>query len=320
MITLYYPEDFSAEKARTAIGSRGCAIALGFFDGVHLAHRELISRAQALARERNLLSAVFTFPSENEGIKSGAKRIYSTEQKLSILEELGVDICFVVRFSAVASLSPEEFITDILIGAFGAEEVVCGYNFRFGRGASGDADYLCRGLGERGVGCTVIEDFKLNGVSLSSTYIRELLSAGDTESAARALGLPYFIEGEVTHGDGRGRGLGIPTANLPLSFGGEALRRGVYAAAVSIDGALYPALTNVGECPTFTAREPHSETYLLDYEGNLYGKRIRVYLLGFLRDERLFDSKEELIMQINVDKKHASELFTEAKWQELGLN
>jgi riboflavin kinase/FMN adenylyltransferase len=132
--------------------------------------------------------------------------------------------------------------------------------------------------------------------------------------------MPYFIEGEVSRGDGRGASLGIPTANLPLSPEAELLKRGVYAAAVYIDGIRYPAITNIGACPTFGARELHSETQIFGEVGDIYGKKIRVYLLDFIREEKLFDSKDELIMQINVDKKYANAVYMETKWQEIGLN
>lgn len=321
MRVLYFPEDFSStEKDTSDITDRGCAIALGFFDGVHLAHRELIGTAISKAQKKDLIPAVFTFPTESEGVKSSSKRIYSTEQKLSIFKNLGVELCFVVRFSAVASLTPDEFIENILISCFGAKEIVCGYNFRFGRGASADSEYLRKRLQALGVRCTVINEYRYHGEPLSSSYIRELLSKGAIQEANEALGAPYFLEGEVSRGDGRGAGLGIPTANLSIKAGGEALRLGVYASAALVDGVLYPAVTNIGLCPTFEERENHSETYLIDKNLELYGKKIKVYLLDFLRDERKFHSKDELIMQINIDKNRASEIYTELKWQELGQN
>ena len=316
MIRLNYPEDFAHDRH---IKDR-CVLALGFFDGVHMAHRKLIERAISIAEEKGLTPAVFTFPSENERVKSSAKRIYSTEQKLSILESLGVKLCYVVDFGSVASLTPDGFIEKILIEKFGAEAVVCGYNFRFGKGASADAAYLKNALSALGRECEIIEEYTLDGNPLSSTYIRDLLSSADMRGAARALGMPYFIEGEVTRGDGRGRSLGIPTANLTLPNGRELLKRGVYASCVYLDGVRYPSITNVGACPTFGERETHSETLILQQVGNIYGKKIRVYLLDFIREEKLFDSKDELIMQINVDINHANAVYTETIWQEIGLN
>ena len=320
MITVYYPEDFGTGGKRRLYDEKGCALALGFFDGVHLAHRELIGEAISLAKKKSLLSAVFTFPAENERIKASAKRIYSTSQKLSIFESLGIDICFVVDFSSVASLSPDEFINDIIIGAFSAKEVVCGYNFKFGKGAAADAEYLRKKLPKLNIGCTVIDECTLDGAPLSSTLIREFLENGETEKAAKALGMPYFIEGEVSHGDGRGASLGIPTANIALPHDSISLRRGVYACAAYIDGIRYPAITNIGSCPTFGERETHSESYIFGLSGDIYKKKIRIYLLGFIRDEKQFGSKEELILQITVDKKHVMAIYTETIWQEIGLN
>ena len=320
MLVLYYPDDFAKEKNGNSEKREKCALALGFFDGVHMAHRELIKKAVSLSCEKGLTPAVFTFPAEDEGIKSSAKKIYSTSQKLSILESLGIKLCYVVDFSSVASLSPDEFIENILIGKFGAETVVCGYNFRFGKGASADALYLKNALSALGKDCRIINEYSLDGRTLSSSYVRELLALADMKGAARALGMPYFIEGEVSRGDGRGASLGIPTANLSLSPGAALLKRGVYAAAVYIDGTRYPAITNIGACPTFGARELHSETQIFGEVGDIYGKKIRVYLLDFIREEKLFDSKDKLIMQINVDKKYANAVYMETKWQEIGLN
>ena len=152
MKKLFYPEDFEKTGSLGNKEAEKCVLALGFFDGVHMAHRMLIENAVSIAEETGLTPAVFTFPAESGGVKASAKRIYSTEQKLSILESLGVKLCYVVSFASVSSLSPDEFIEKILIEKFGAASVVCGYNFRFGKGASADAEYLKKALSKKGLG------------------------------------------------------------------------------------------------------------------------------------------------------------------------
>lgn len=297
----------------------GCTVALGFFDGVHLAHRKLIETAKNKAEKSGSPLAVFTFPCESAGLKRGAPRLYGTETKVSLLYEAGADIVVIADFASVANQSPEEFIDRILIKTLGAKSAVCGFNFRFGKNAAGNAEFLAKNLTEKGCECIIFPEYKLGDIPLSSTYIRSLLSEGLASEASKALGKPYFIEGIISHGDGRGRKMGIPTVNIPLPRD-ELLKRGVYAAAAVIDGVAYPAITNAGICPTFKEREAHTETYIFDFSEEVYEKRAKVYFLEFLRDEVRFEDIKELKMQIEVDKNKAKDIFSKIKWQELGLN
>ena len=315
MKTVKYPEELIG---RTAEGR--CVLALGFFDGVHLAHRQLLAMAKAKAEELSLPLAVFTFASEGGGLKRDAVRLYTTEQKLSILESVGVDITYLVSFQAVSGLSPEDFIKRVIAEELQAEVAVCGYNFRFGKGASAGAAELSAGLRALGRECIILPEYRYLGMPLSSSYIRALLAKGDARQASAALGVPYFVEGEVLHGDKRGSELGIPTVNIPLNTGEELLRRGVYATAVYIDARRYPAISNVGECPTFGSRAVHTETFIFGFSGDLYEKNVRVYFLDFIRDEMRFKDGNELIMQIEVDKIKANKVYRETKWQDYGLS
>lgn len=300
--------------------SGGTVVALGLFDGVHLAHRALIAEARAIAEKLCLPLTVFTFSGNSGQIKASSKRLYSDKEKLSLLEECGTDITVMADFGTLSGLGAEAFVEDFLLGSLSARVAVCGYNFRFGRGAAGDCDTLRELTKSHGAKAVVIEDYRVNGISLSSTRIRELLSERRVSEARELLGRPYFISGKVLHGLGLGKKLGIPTVNIPLPKERFTLPVGVYATAAEIDGRLFPALTNVGVCPTFEAREIHSETFILNFNEDAYGKNIKIHFIDFLRDEKQFSSANELVMQINVDKNKTLELFGDLKWQEFGLS
>lgn len=296
-----------------------CSVAIGFFDGVHLAHRELILTAIAEAKRTGCLSGIVTFASDS-GIKSGTPRIYSAEDRLALFESLGVDFTVVCNFREIADMTGEDFVKNALATDIGAATVVAGYNFRFGKGASSDADALCRYMAEVGGKAIVKEPYLFRGEPLSSTLIRALIADGDVGAAALALGSPYFVSGEISHGLGLGRKLGFPTVNLPDTAGRVKLKHGVYRCAALVDGVCYSAVTNVGVCPTFDARGSHVEAHLIDFSGDLYGKRVRIYFLGFLRDERRFDSPEELTAQIEFDKNRTIKENGDDLWQEIGQN
>jgi riboflavin kinase/FMN adenylyltransferase len=275
-------------------------VALGFFDGVHIGHRSLIKRALLEARARGAIFTVFTFVSESSEIKSGAERLYSTENKLSILSELGADETVLADFESIRDRSAEDFARGILVGELNTVLAVTGKDFRFGRGALGDSEQLSRLLGLSGRDALTLDDVTLRGEKVSSSRIREALKT-DIGLANELLGSPYFIDARVESGRGVGRALGFPTVNVPLSDAARELRRGVYASRIVIDSVEYTALSNVGVCPTFGEREGHLEGYIFNFNGDLYGKRVRVYLDRFIRDEIRFNSEKELISQIKLD-------------------
>lgn len=301
------------------IGVR-CAVALGLFDGVHLAHRELLSRMREIADENGLCRAVFTFVSESEGLKSHTARIYSTEQKLALLEEAGVELILLCDFSALRDLDAATFVREILVGTMGAEVAVAGYNFRFGRAASGDVTALAQLMSWSGGRCEVVTPYAHEGVPLSATYVKQLLGEGRIEEANRVLGAPYRISGTVEHGRGLGRTWGVPTVNLPLPTDPTPLRFGVYRSVAVVHGEVHHAVTNVGVCPSFEEREAHTETYIFGCNRDLYGENVTVYLLGYLRDEIQFPDTESLKMQIEVDKNRAIKENGDAIWQAIGRN
>lgn len=294
-----------------------CALAIGFFDGVHAAHRSLILQAKKQATLRGLPLGIFTFAT-NSQIKPTAKRIYGDEEKLELFEGLGADFVISADFESVKGLSPEDFVKKRLIEDIGCALCVAGFNFRFGYRAAGDANALVHFMKECGAEAIIQSEYKTDGKTVSATEIRRLIESGDVARARVLLGAPYFIEDTVTHGKNLGTKLGYPTVNMELAGDRAKPARGVYRSAVEIDGKIYAALTNIGVCPTFDERVEHAETYILDFSGNLYERKLRVYLLGFLREEKRFNTADELLSQIEKDKKQALKENGEEKWQELG--
>lgn len=281
-------------------GSR--VVAIGFFDGMHVGHRTLIERARALADEKKTEAAVLTFPLFDPGIKPGEPRLLSTEERAKIAASLGIDRLIEMPFSAVRDLSPESFVTDVLIRDLSVTAAVVGFNFRFGKNAAGTAETLVSLLATRGVPVTVLPPVMQDGAAVSSRRIRTLLEAGDAASARTLLARPYALSGVIEHGRRVGHEMKIPTVNLSLVPGTVVPRFGVYRSLAVLRGKVYDALTNVGTCPTFAERPVHAETYLFGEFGDLYGEHVTVYLLGFVRPERPFPDAEALREQIERDK------------------
>lgn len=298
-----------------------CVVALGFFDGVHLGHRDLLTRAKEEAVSRNLPLCVFTFSSESEGLKRGSGRIYDTETRLQLLSDLGVDIAVICDFALVCNLSAEEFCEDILLHRLHAVLAVSGFNFRYGRGARGNSTTLKETMQGHGadalcIGAYLTED----GEVLSTTKIKALLDTGKTEQANAYLGAPYRFSTVVEEGLHLGRSYGVPTINQSFPCGIYIPRGGVYRSVAIVDGVPYHAVTNIGTCPTFGERPIHAETFVAGEGFSLYGKKITVYLLGYLREEMQFPDAQALKMQIIVDKNRAITENGEIQWLATGQN
>ena len=276
--------------------------ALGFFDGVHIGHRRLLDRVAEIARSRALVPSVFTFSDDALSFKPDAARLTDFPEKLELFRAAGIERVYAADFPSFAGLSPEKFVSDILVGCLNASVAVCGFNFRFGARATGDSEALVRLMRGAGGEAEVIASTLLDGVVVSSSAIRSALASGEIDLANRMLGRPYALSGTVEHGRGYGHTEGIPTVNLPITPHIAIPRKGVYRARVLIDGAGYPAVSNVGTRPTFGGNTVNCESYLFDYRGaDLYGRTAAVELLAFLRDERKFDTPEELYRQIERD-------------------
>ncbi len=304
-----------SKRDATAVNEQ-TAVALGFFDGVHMAHRTLFTTVLTEARARGVKSAVLTFSEGgSNGIKGGVKRLCTTEEKLSFFEKIGIDYVFILDFASVRDMSPSQFVGEIMIDTCKCSLAVCGFDFRFGAKAAGDADTLLSLMKEKGGDCIVCPAYDIDGEAISSTLIKGLLTEGDVERANRLLGYPFAISGEVYHGKKLGRMLGSPTANIAYPENIVKLKNGVYATKVFLDGKYYTALTNVGVRPTVdNVSEANFETHIIDYEGDLYGKVIKVEFLSFIREEKRFAHVDELKKQILFDIEEVQ------KWQKSGQN
>lgn len=284
------------------------AIALGFFDGLHLAHMQVIRPVLDAAREKGFVPCVLLFDKHPQSVLgySDVPFLLTEEQRNSILDSLGVKTVF-LNFSDIKNLSPEEFVQRVLVGKYNVGFVSCGYNYRFGKNAKGDVELLAA-LGESyGFEVRVCENTKLYNESISSSAIREAIANGDITKANRMLGRPFSFSAEVFDGDHRGRLLGAPTINQYLPQGIAVPKFGVYASVAVIDGKEMPAVTNIGNRPTFDGVSVRSETYIIDYSGNLYGKTVEVRLFDFIRAERKFADANSLKAQIASDAKTSLE-------------
>ncbi len=281
-------------------------VAVGEFDGVHLGHREVMRGADT----------VLTFEPHPAAVvrpETAPKLLTSLETKTDLIAELGARELVVVPFDAAfARRSPQDFIDRVLVEKLGAERVSVGENFRFGHRAAGDVALL---RAQDAFETRVVALVLLDGEAVSSTEIRTLIEAGEVERAAAYLGSPFQLRGQVAHGDKRGRTLGFPTANLVPDPALVCPGHGVYAcrAAVALDGEWrwWPAATNVGVRPTFvTGRGLLVEAFLLGFEGDLYGQRLRLEFLDRLRGELRFESVEQLVEQMQSDVEDTRRIAT----------
>jgi riboflavin kinase / FMN adenylyltransferase len=280
-------------------------VTIGVFDGVHRGHQRVIGQAVKHAHDHGLQSVVVTFdPHPSEVVRPGSHPAVLTEpgRKAELMEGLGVDaLCLVPFTQEFSRLSPEAFVHDVLVESLHAAAVVVGENFRFGHRAAGDLALLAT-LGNR-FGFTVHTPL-LAGADdtvFSSTYIRACVAAGDVTAAAVALGRLHRLEGVVVRGDGRGRELGFPTANLMCGRYAAVPADGVYAAWCHHRGGRHMAAVSIGTNPTFAGRERQVEPHLLDFNGDLYGERVALDFVARLREMRTYDAIEPLVNQIRED-------------------
>lgn len=298
VIRLTYPFAGQPEAERQVV-------AIGFFDGVHAGHREVLRKAVAHARRANMTAAVMTFdphPREVLGRGEGIGYITPLSEKLEQLAACGLDRCYVLTFNQpLSELEPEQFVGDILL-PLGAEAVVVGFNFTYGRRGRGNAETL-REHGQGRIDVTVIRPFLLNGAKVSSTLIREMIHQGSMEQVRTLLERPYRLTGTVVRGLGRGRTIGIPTANLAPEDRYVIPGGGVYAVDVLIGEARHRGVMNIGFKPTFAddPPEPTLEVHILGFSGDLYGRSVKVDFLARIRDEQKFSGVDALIGQIRRD-------------------
>lgn len=280
-------------------------VTIGNFDGVHLGHQRIINALVSGARAEGVPSVVVTFDPHPAKVLGGIELpcLTTLDEKFNILSELGVDEMLALRFSReMSALSPIDFL-ETLQGSSGFTQLLTGYDFALGKNRVGDNASLTQIADRWGFNHQAFSAVELQNGIISSTRIRTALAEGNVAFAARAMGRPYRVSGEVYHGDGRGRSINIPTANVRVPLGKALPRNGVYATIVLARGIRYAAVTNFGFRPTFIqdAPSPRLEPHILDFDQDLYGEEISVDFVEFLRPEIKFNGVEELLTQIKND-------------------
>jgi riboflavin kinase/FMN adenylyltransferase len=294
---------------------KGASVALGNFDGVHLGHQRVIAAAREAAERLGCPLGVISFePHPRVFFQPNAEpfRVMTPAQQARALAALGVDLFYELPFGAdLADMSDERFVREVLVEGLGVRWASVGFDVTYGKGRTGGPAEL-RVAGERlGFGVSVVERVDdAHGVKLSSSAVRDALHAGRPEEAAAILGRPFAIEGEVVHGDKRGREIGVPTANVRL---GDYVRPkfGIYAVRTRLaDGRVFDGVANLGVRPMFESPEPLLEVWLFDFDGDLYGQAIETELVAYIRPEMKFDGLEALKAQIDEDAGRAKSILT----------
>lgn len=291
------------------------AIALGFFDGVHIGHSALMKKTLLIGREFDIVPSVITFDTHPQGLVGGepVQLINSPEDRAGLIHRVfGIDDIIFLHFDKeTAKVQWDKFI-EHLIDEFGARHLIAGHDFRFGYGGRGNSDLLQSRCTQLGIGCDIIPEVKLDGVTCSSTHIRELISGGNIEIANRFLGHPHVLTDVVRYGYRLGRTLGTPTINMCFSDGVLIPAFGVYATKAFLeDGSSHIGVTNVGVRPTVgNGGKITAETHILNYQGNLYGRQVRIEFYSHLRPEIKFSGIDQLKAQIQKDCELAQLHFT----------
>ncbi len=293
---------------------REAVLCLGNFDGVHIGHRHLVSSVLAKRDELRLThqsvqAGVWLFrepPTRFLG-DTAIPQLSTTDEKLDIFASLGLDYAFLADFPSLRDTPPESFVKDMLRGECHCIFAICGFNFRFGQGARGTAELLAALMDGQ---AEVVERVIDKELAVSSSLIRKYIAEGDIEEATRLLGRPFSLGCQVLHGKRVGRTLGIPTANQVFPKGGICPSHGVYATMATIDGKRYRAISNVGVRPSFDDGDRvNCETHIFGYEGDLYGKKLKIEFYRHLRGEIFFAERNLLIEQIQKDIELTNRFF-----------
>ncbi len=308
--------DVRVARSLDEIDAADSIVTIGVFDGVHRGHRSLLRRARSQADELGLRSVAVTFDRHPmEVVKPGSQPRYlqHLKHKITALLAEELDLVYVVTFDYdFSQQSAEQFIEHTLAGPIRARHVIVGSNFRFGHGAEGDVMMLAERGEELGFSVEAVTLLEVEGVTISSTEIRDRLERGEVEWAAEGLGRPHILEGAVVRGDARGRTIGFPTANLEIDDRMQMPANGVYAGHAVVlgrDGVVHPMVVNVGRRPTFGGEDVTVEAHLLDVDLDLYGEHVAVSFEHRLRAEVKFDGIDALIAQIQADVAAARELL-----------
>ncbi|MGP4072202.1 bifunctional riboflavin kinase/FAD synthetase [Piscibacillus sp. B03] len=307
IVNLNYPNHYQIDIEPTSV-------AVGYFDGVHKGHQEVIQRAIDEANEQNIKSAVMTFhPHPLEVIKKEPLKdflITSLDEKIKIFKELNVDYMFVVTFNAdLAKLSPEDFVQKFFID-LNVKHVVGGFDFSFGHKGAGkiqNMDHYSKGQ----LDFSVVDKVTYEGDKVSSTRIRDLLTNGEMSKVTKLLGRPFMVSAEVVHGEKRGREIGYPTANLEIDPSHKLPKLGVYAVKVRYNQRYYYGMANIGFNPTFTddLKHPLVEVHIFDFDQTIYNEYVEVEFHNYIRPEEKFSGVEELISYMKKDEHDTKNFF-----------
>lgn len=283
-------------------------VTLGTFDGLHLGHQQIV---QTVIRKSKLIgggSYLLTFDPHPRKVIPGRndiKLLSTLDEKISVLEQLGLENLFVINFtSEFSKQTPEEFVEKYLVNGIGLKEIVIGYDHHFGKGRDGNFEILQELGNKYNFHVTLIPEFSINGETISSTKIRNALISGDVVKAAVMLGRNYSFKGKIVRGDGRGKKLGFPTANISIDYDDKLVpAKGIYAAECIVENKKHYGLLSLGSRPTFHKDgEVIPEFYIFDFDKDIYGQVMQVNLVERIRDEEKFNSVEELIVRMKIDE------------------
>ena len=293
---------------------QGTAVALGYFDGIHIGHKSVLMKALEKAEEKDLVPVVTLFDIHPRKLLSGKVPpiITTEEKKRKILTDMGFEI-FDFDFRQGMNYEPDEFIDKILVGTLSAKAVFCGFDYHYGKGGKGNVETLREALSKKGIEFHSVEPVYLGDAVVSSTAIRQFITEGEIEKANEMLGEYFSYDFAVNKGDGLGRTWGFPTINQSFPEDFIIPKRGVYVSETEFDGKSYLSVTNVGIRPTVADAGIRSETCILDFSGDLYGKNVKVKLIKYLREEKKFPDVDELRQAIGNDIENARKVYKEVK-------
>jgi len=300
------------------------SLALGFFDGIHIGHRKILEKARDIGLEKGFKSGILTFKAHPlEVLKPGIHFPYLTtiDEREKIIESIGLDYFLILPFTTeIAGISPGSFIEEMLVKKLDVRAIVVGKDYHFGKNAAGNVAMLKEKLQPKGVEIHVIKDISIDNHRIGSTNIRNAIKSGSISDANRGLGRWYSLEGLVQAGKGRGSKMGIPTANLDFPHNKVLPPRGVYCVLVLYKNRIYRGVGSLGDRPTFNEYHPNIEVHLLNFNGKIYGKKIRVFFIRRRRDILKFSSVEELTKNINEDIAACENFFLELSRAEMERN
>lgn len=296
--------------------NKNSVVTVGTFDGIHLGHKKIISDLIKIKNEKNLRSVVVTFDPHPQIILRNKnveiKLLSTTEEKLLEFEKLGIDLVYILNFTKEFSeIRAEDFYKHYLIDTVGLTDIVFGYDHNFGRNREGNYDTLKDFSKKYGIETHKVDEFKINGDKVNSTTVRSFLQEGDVEKVVYILGHNYYLTGKVVYGDKRGSSIGFPTANIrPFSEYKLIPKNGVYFVSVEVKGKKYSGMMNIGKRPTIAEQSGiFLEVNIFNFNENIYDENIKVEFVKYLRDEKKFNSLDELVSQLNKDKENCNELI-----------